>query len=110
MAKKFSEMAALAALKEGSLKNVRSSIGFGMRNSHQPNANNTTTATANAPKVAPSLHPWIGPSMIPYSNAPRPTIESPAPTRSKVADSGSRDVGTKKRPPIRARITTGTLR
>ena len=85
MAKNVSVMALLAAVKRGFWKKRMSSIGVGVCSSQTMNDAIATMPTANEPSTSGSVQPFAGPSMMPKSSAPRPTIESTAPSGSRCA-------------------------
>ena len=109
MAKNTRLMAAVADENVGFLKNRRSSIGCSARSSQAAKSPSTARPDSSGASVAGAVQPWFGPSMMPYSRAPRPTIDSPAPTGSRRSAFGSFDVGTSTRPPISAAATRGML-
>ncbi len=96
MAKNVSVMALLAAVKRGFWKNRMSSIGVGVCSSQRMNDAMATTPTTKPPSTSGSVQPFAGPSMMPNSSEPRPTIDSTAPSGSSLPWFGSRDVGTRK--------------
>src|SRR5512132_3351057 len=102
-------MAVMAALKRGSEKKRRSSIGSLARISHAMKATIANTATTKAAMVGGLDQPWPGPSVIAYSNELSPATDSTAPTGSTPTALGDRDSGMLSRPAAMAVITTGTL-
>ena len=73
------------------------------------NAASTMTPMPNAPRTSVEPQPRLGPSMTPHSSVERPTIDSTAPTGSSLGADGSLELGTKKKPAMRPKITIGTL-
>ena len=69
---------------------------IGVCSSQAMNDAMATAPTANAPSTSGSVQPFDGPSMMPNSSDPRPTIDSTAPSGSSWPWLGSRDVGTRK--------------
>ena len=108
-AKNTSVTLTLAALKRALAKKRTSSIGSSTWRSQSTNATSATTATAKPARITGSVQPLLGASMIDATSAPRPTIDSPAPTTSMRGRCGFRDVGTRNRPAMSATITIGTL-
>ena len=96
MAKNVSVMALLAAVKRGFWKNRMSSIGDGVCSSQAMKHAMATVPRTNPPSTSGSVQPFDGPSMMPNSSDPRPTIDSTAPSGSSLPWLGSRDVGTRK--------------
>src|SRR4051812_6208474 len=109
MAKNVMVMAALAAEKRRFWKNRTSSMGWLLFNSQMMNAPITTKPITKAVTTLLSPQPLAGASMMAQSSETSPTIERQAPTRSRCGASGSRDVGNRKRPAMRAPMVTGTL-
>src|SRR6478609_2250250 len=109
MAKNTSVIAVVAAVNRGFLKNRRSSIGSLAFSSQNTNPSSTTIANANVTNVCVDVQPLSGPSMIPYTNAASPTIDSSAPSGSSGAWIFSRDLGMRKKPATSAITTTATL-
>ncbi len=109
MAKKVSVMALLAAVNRGLRKKRMSSIGVGVCSSQTMNDAIATAPTANEPSTSGSVQPFAGPSMMPKSSEPRPTIESTAPSGSRCEWLGSFEVGTRNHPATSASATSGRL-
>ncbi len=63
----------------------------------------------NQARVVTLAHPWWGASMIEYTRAESPAIESSAPTGSSRACSGSLERGTRNHPATSAPMMIGTL-
>src|SRR5207248_879625 len=68
-----------------------------------------TTAAPNVPMVRVDIQPLSGASMIPYTRALNPAIDSSAPSGSSGAWIFSRDRGMRKNPATNAATTTNTL-
>ncbi len=66
-------------------------------------------AAPNVTSVCVDVQPWSGASMIPYTSALSPTIDSNAPSGSSGAWIFSRDRGMRKKPATSATTTTNTL-
>src|SRR5579883_1536081 len=94
--------ARLAAVNRGLVNRRRSSIGDRRRNSTRTNRASTASDTANAPSTTGLVQPRLGPSMMEYTNADNPTIESSAPGGSRRDSSASLEVGTSRAPAVRA--------
>ncbi len=109
MAKNVSAIVVVPTLNAGLEKKRKSSMGVGHARSHAMNATTAAAATTNPAIVSGSVHPSSGPSMIPNNNAPSPTIDSSAPSRSKGAPLGSLDVGTSTATSASAIAVIGTL-
>src|SRR4051812_16970730 len=99
----------VAVLKAGFRKYDMSSIGSDTRFSQSTNTVSTTTLIANAASVDVLVHPLSGASIRPYTSDEIPTIDSPAPTRSSFASSGSLDFGTRNTPSTSAARMIGAL-
>jgi hypothetical protein len=84
---------ALPTLKRRSAKYEIGSIGCSATISHRTKPYRTTAATTNEPTTNGSLQPRSAPSMIPNSNAVRPTSDSAAPRGSSGVSLSSRDRG-----------------
>src|SRR4051812_21381964 len=102
-------MAPLAAEKRGFLKNRRSSIGWSMCSSHQPNPNNTAALTAKPISDVELAQPWLGASMMEYSSATKPPTDNSDPTTSSRGAWGSLERGNTIWPAITTTTTTGML-
>ena len=109
MAKNVMVMAALAAENRRFWKNRTSSIGYLLFSSQTMKVPITTKPMTKAVTTLLSPHPLAGASMMAHSSETSPMIERAAPTRSSRGASGSRDVGSRKRPAMSAPIVTGTL-
>ena len=66
--------------------------------SQATNPARTTTAKPSAASVSTLPHPFSGASISPYTSATIPTMERSAPIGSRLASSGSRDLGTRNFP------------
>ena len=97
-AKNTSVIDTLAAVKRGSSKNWICSMGCSARSSHQMKMPSRTAAMPSAVKVEIEVHPCEGASMMPYTRATSPAIDSAAPTGSSGVAAGSRDSGTTRQP------------
>ena len=86
-------MLVVAAANWGLRKNRRSSIGSSTRSSHAANNTSIVAANPNENSVSVDSHPRVGASMIVYTNAPMPRIDSSAPKveRGLVIVLGTRD-------------------
>ena len=94
MAKNVSVMALLAAVKRGFWKKRMSSIGVGvvqLPQDERRRGDDADDEPGEHERVGSS--PSSGPSMMPNSSEPRPTIDSTAPSGSSLDWAGSRDVG-----------------
>ena len=107
IAKKININPVLAAEKRGFLKNSKLSIGWSECDSQYAKAPSNTAAATNAPTIRPLPQPSSGPSMMPYTSARRPVIESVAPTRSRRGWAGSLDFGNRIPPATSATATIG---
>ena len=98
-----------ATLKRRSRNRPRSSIGYRAVASRHPNRPSATTARANAARVSPAAQPRCGASMMAYTRAATPTMDSRAPATSTGRCSGLREVGTSRWPSTSASAASGTF-
>ncbi len=109
MAKNTRVTATEAAVNRGLAKNETSRIGWSQRCSHNTKAARSTPARTKAPAMVGRPQPADGPSMIPYSSARRPVVDSTVPSRSRRGAPASRELGTMAIAPTMAAATMGTL-
>src|SRR5580704_8129081 len=107
---KYSEVTArLAAVNLGLVNTRRSSIGVRRCSSTPTKPASTVSEAAKATRTTGLVHPRLGPSMMAYTSAESPTMDSSAPGGSSGAWAASRDVGTRNTPATSATAQTGTF-
>ena len=109
MAKKTSVMPPDDTAKRGFWNSRRSSIGWRLRHSHTHERTSTMAAPPNHSSDSTLTQPWLGASMMAYTSALRPTIDSSAPTGSSGVSVESFDFGTSTYPATRATAMIGRL-
>ena len=84
-------------------------MGYRLRRCWATNSASTATPSASVPSTTGLRQPLSGTSMMPYTKATRPTVDSAPPARSTRRPAGSRDSGTSSATATRASPAAGTL-
>src|SRR4051794_27306384 len=100
-------MVAEAAEKRGLRKKRTSSMGLVTWVSQKTKRHRKTMPSPKAVTTAGSPQPTSGASMMPKSSVASMIMDSTAPTGSSLPSSGSRELGTKKKPRITAAMQIG---
>ena len=108
-AKKTNVIERLAALKRRLRNTVTSIIGCGVWRSQAMKAARAESPSANAARITELPQPRSGASITAQTMVVSAAIDRPAPGRSSLGASGSRDSGTSTAAPTRATATIGRL-